>query len=116
MGRLVRPPEPEVVERQSDGAEADLWDCLRALGSRLSIGQANRFAVDVADEWIRLNSTGSPCSQNVQSLARFAVEHGARQRDVDGVIERSRKLTADGSWRAAQHRHYEMRRRLTDGV
>jgi hypothetical protein len=108
---------PEAEARQDDGVEQDLWDHLRRhFASRLSTGQPRGFTVEVANEWIRLDRSPSPCLERIELLSLFAVERGARERDVEKVVERARALTADGSWRAAQDRRAEMRRRLTNGV
>lgn len=111
MGRPRFEPAPEIkAVRQGGGVEQDWWDLLKQELYRLPIDAS------LNDEWHRLNSTGSPCSERVQSLARFAVEHGARERDVDRLVESCRKDVADGSWRVGQNRRDEMRRRLTVGA
>lgn len=108
---------PEAEARQGDGVEQDLWDHLRRhFASRLSTGQPRGFTVEVANEWIRSDRSPSPCLERIELLSRFAVERGARERDAEKVIEHARKHVADGSWRAAQHRHDEMRARLTVGA
>ena len=105
------------VKRPSEGAEDDLWRYVaRSLPSRLAHGQAHGFGVLIADEWLRLDRTGSPCLERVELLSRFAVERGARERDCRDLIERARQHVADGSWRAAQDRRDGLRVALTLGL
>jgi hypothetical protein len=117
MGRPRIEVEPLVVVEPGEAADRDLWQILKTLGGkRLGLEQHEGFLVAWANAWHELDAQQLPAAERITALSRFAVERGARQRDVDGHIERARRTVADGSWAERQRRRDEMRKALTVGV
>lgn len=102
------------LQRDSDEVEFDCWLYLSGtLGSHLAGGIPDLAVIEVIDEAIRLDGTKLPVAARIEALGQFAVSRGARQRDVDRLVEHARKTTADRSWAIAQARPDALTRHLS---